>query len=151
MRKRFKVVFVITLMVVMAFPGAVIAQDLPVNPVEPVIMESSGYIPIQPFWLNVQSIRATLSFNGTTALCGALVTAFAGSTMSGTAWLERVNADESLTLLRSWPVSSSSNTLIFNETNAVTRGHTYRFSITVTVTRNGVPETVEAETFATLQ
>ena len=145
MRKRIMTIFATTMTIAMVFPSIVSAQAVIANPATTETTVTSYYVPIQKLWDNVRTVSVGLEFDGTTAVGNVAISAFAGTSISGTARLERVNANGTLTLLQSWPISSSSTMLAVEERHTVARGHTYRFSISVTATRNGVSETINSE------
>lgn len=99
-------------------------------------------ITISPQWTNVNNIDLYLDFEGGEANCSGLIRALSGTTkISATFKLER-RTSSGWTHVKSWSKSSSTSSLSFYETYAVSSGHTYRLSVTADVTRNGVKETV---------
>lgn len=98
---------------------------------------------IQPFWINTDSIIVGLSFTDTTANCDAKVSGMTGTTkINATVTLER-KVNGSYTAVKTWSNQSvSGDTLRFSDTYSVTKGYTYRLTITADVTRNGAIETV---------
>lgn len=99
---------------------------------------------IQPFWMNAESATSFLSFTGKTANCGASVVGMTGTTkISATITLEQ-KVNGSYSAVKTWTDSVSGSTLNFSNTYSVTSGYTYRLSVSATVTRNGVPESVSA-------
>lgn len=103
---------------------------------------SNGLIEIMPFWSNITSITPNLSISSGTATCSATVIANTGTTnISGTFQLQRKNADGTWTTVKTWNSTSTTRTLTWSGTNAVTSGLTYRLRCQVTVVRNGSSET----------
>lgn len=99
---------------------------------------------VQPFWENTSSVSPTLSFTGTTANVGGVVRGFSGTTrITATVTLARRNANGSFATVKTWSdLSANGATLAFSNTHTVTRGHTYRVTISANVTRNGTTEAV---------
>ena len=105
---------------------------------------SNPPVAIQPFWLNVDSLRTSLTFSGNTAVCGARIIAVPGVvSITATALLERKNANGTYTEVKTWTgLSSSTTSLIFDGSHNVTTGYTYKLTITANVTRSGSTEIV---------
>lgn len=95
-------------------------------------------------WSNTSSIDINLSFNGSKAICGACVQGWSdASNITGTAVLSRKNSNGTYTTVKKWSnLKTTSNRLIFDNSYYVSRGYTYRLTITATVYRNGNGETV---------
>ncbi|MDW2797276.1 hypothetical protein RZO55_06765 [Clostridium boliviensis] len=109
-----------------------------------------SYVPVntlgQPSiqWANTSSIDINLSFSGSKAICGACVQGWSDvKNITGTAVLSRKNSNGSYTTVKTWKnLNVAGNRLIFDGRYYVSRGYTYRLTITATVYRNGVGETV---------
>jgi len=101
-------------------------------------------IGIAPYWENVSRINMTLSSSNNTASADVSIFGMTGTTsINATITLSRVNSNGTLTTVRTWSNQSSSSSLFtFSGTNAITSGNTYRLSVSATVIRNGVSETV---------
>lgn len=95
-------------------------------------------------WSNTNSIDINLAFEGSKAYCGACVQGWRDVTeITGTAVLSRKNSNGTYTTVKTWSdLKTSSNRLIFDGIYYVSRGYTYRLTITATVYRNGIGETV---------
>lgn len=95
-------------------------------------------------FINISTIDLRLTFNGTTAKCIGVIEGLSGTTnITATFALQRKEADGTYTTLITWPtVSVSITTLRFSETYTVAYGYTYRFTMSVSVTRYGTTETV---------
>jgi len=113
------------------------------------LVSSAGQI--VPFrWTNTDSITVGLSFTGTTANCTARIIGMPGTTrIAATVTLERLDGGV-YRQEKSWTQSVSGERLDFSQTHSVTRGFTYRLTVTADVTRNGQTETVTASTTRTL-
>jgi hypothetical protein len=96
------------------------------------------------FWTNTTLVSVNLSFDDGKGICGAYVLGKSGTTkITGTVVLARKNANGSLTPVKTWSgLSTTGDLLLFDGTYYVTTGHTYRLTITATVYRDGVGETV---------
>ena len=102
-----------------------------------------GTVPITSYYTNTSQVQVGLSFTGTTANCSSTIIGFSGTTkITATLSLYRINANGSLTLLKSWTASSSITMLNIGETYAVSAGYTYRLSVSAQVTRNATTESV---------
>lgn len=150
MKKRIISTLSVVALVATAFPSIISAQAMPIDTAEPKMLELDGYVSFQPLWQNARVVTAELDFNGTTAEAIVTIIALDNSTISGTARLERVNANGTFTLIRSWPLSAGTS-LRFAETQTVARGHEYRISVNASVTRNGFSETITTEARNTLR
>jgi hypothetical protein len=95
-------------------------------------------------WSSTSSIDINLSFNGSKAICGACVQGWSDvKKITGTAVLSRKNSNGTYTTVKTWNnLNVAGNRLIFDNIYYVTRGYTYRLTITATVYRNGIGETV---------
>ena len=105
---------------------------------------SNPPIVIQPFWTNASEVNPKLSFDGTTATCSAIVKGFSGTTkITATAKLGRKTGTSTYTTVKTWSdLSVNGATLTFSDTYTVTKGYTYRLTISADVTRNGTTESV---------
>jgi len=101
-------------------------------------------VDVAPHWENVSDISITLSSSNNTASTNVSIFGRAGTTsINATITLSRVNSNGTLTTVRTWSNQSSQNsTFTFSGTHAITSGNTYRISVSATVIRNGVSETV---------
>jgi len=95
-------------------------------------------------WSSTSSIDINLSFDGSKAICGACVQGWSDvKNITGTAVLSRKNSNGTYTTVKTWNnLNVAGNRLIFDGRYYVSRGYTYRLTITATVYRNGVGETV---------
>lgn len=95
-------------------------------------------------WVNTTSVKVNLSFDGSKAICGACVIGKANtSKITGTVVLARKNSDGTYTTVKKWSdLKAAGDKLIFDKTYYVSKGYTYRLTITSTVYRNGSGETV---------
>jgi hypothetical protein len=94
--------------------------------------------------MNVASVTVGLSFNsGKGALTGSVVGYTGATQITGNAVLERLNSNGTYTQVASWNnLYASGNMLFFSETYYVSRGYTYRLTLTTTTYIKGVGETV---------
>lgn len=103
---------------------------------------TEGDVSVSPQWTNVNDITLDLYFENGEAGCSGKIRALSGSTkISATFKLER-KISSGWAFEKSWSQSSSTNSLSFFGTDAVSSGYTYRLSVTADVTRSGVTETV---------
>lgn len=111
--------------------------------VSPIVFQGfAGEVSISPQWINVNDITLDLYFENGEAGCSGIIRALSGtSKISATFKLER-KISSGWALEKSWSKSSSTNSLSFFETDAVSSGYTYRLSVSANVIRNGVTETV---------
>ncbi|MCL2019952.1 MAG: hypothetical protein FWG70_09370 [Oscillospiraceae bacterium] len=95
-------------------------------------------------WDNVSSIDLGISFSGSTATCSARIRGYSNvNKITATFTLKRVNSNGTMTTLKTWSESSSTNSLIFSDTySPVSKDEIYRLEVTATVTANGIGETV---------
>ena len=100
-------------------------------------------------WLYVSTFDTSLNFSGTTANCGTVITAHSNSaTITATARLIRINANGSETTIRTWGNLSGTGRLIFSDTQAVTRGFTYRLEVDATVSTPQGSESISGSSTA---
>lgn len=99
---------------------------------------------ITPMWTNTVSIDLSLGFNGSQALCGAVVTGRTGTNIiTGTVTLARRNTDGTYSTVKTWSgLQTYSDELLFDGTYYVATGYTYRLTIVATVYYDGIGETV---------
>jgi len=99
---------------------------------------------MEPMWDNTSSVEVNLSFDGSKAICGALVVGKVGTTkITGTAVLARKNSNGTYTSVKTWSdLETTDNMLVFDKTYYISTAYTYRLTITSTVYRNGVGEKV---------
>ncbi len=103
---------------------------------------TEGEISISPRWTNVNDITLDLYFENGKANCSGKIRALSDTTkISATFKLER-KTSSGWTLEKSWSQSSSTNSLSFFNTHAVSSGYKYRLSVTADVKRSSVTETV---------
>lgn len=104
--------------------------------------DAKGDMFISPLWANVNDIQLDIYFDSGEACCAGIIGALSGTTkISAVFKLERKTVS-GWSLERSWVQSSSTNSLSFFGTDAVSSGYTYRLSVTADVTRNSMTETV---------
>ncbi|GHV06025.1 hypothetical protein FACS1894217_03910 [Clostridia bacterium] len=95
-----------------------------------------------PFWANVNTINASISFSSGNAVCSVTILGKAGTTsISATCTLQRKVGTSYITV-GSWSASSSSQTLSSSKSYAATSGQTYRLSVTAKVTKSGTVENI---------
>ena len=104
----------------------------------------AGSIGIDPYWANLTSLDVGLSFSSGKGTISGVVIGNTGTTqITANAVLECLNSNGTYTRVASWNnYSVSGDLLVISETCYVTRGYTYRLTITTTVYKNGVGETV---------
>lgn len=103
------------------------------------------FIEIEPFWANIISRSINLSFNNNgRATMSGVIHANAGTTkITANAVLERVNPNGTFTRVASFNnLISTSEMWVWERNHYVVRGHSYRLTITATVVRNGISETI---------
>lgn len=95
-------------------------------------------------WINTALIDVTLSFDGSKAICGACVIGKVGVTeIAGKVTLEQKKSDGTYATVKTWDnLYADDYILTFDGAYYVSKGYTYRLTITATVYRNGVSETV---------
>lgn len=94
---------------------------------------------LELYWVNTASIEQNISFSGNTATCTGVIRGNANvNSITATFTLRRVNSNGTLTTLKTWNSSSNSRTLNFSGTySTVTKGETYRLSVSAVVTTSG--------------
>jgi hypothetical protein len=98
-----------------------------------------------PFWENTAAITVDLYINrnGRATLTGTVIGNPGVEHISGTAVLERINANGTTTHVHTWNnIRGNGNVWMWEGFRYVARGQQYRFTLTAVVTRNGVNETV---------
>jgi|GEM_PF-1197365 len=119
-----------------------LSMQLPTMATVPGEVASMQYIPIQPFWQNVNSATVRLSFSGTTAHCSSTIVGLSGtSSISATMKLQRVNGN-TVTTVSTWNHSVNGNRLVISESATINTSNTYRLVVDATVVRNGVSESI---------
>ena len=107
---------------------------------------TSANVGIVPFWTLLSAAGLNITYSGTTATCTATVTGVSSvNSITANFTLSRVNANGSLTSVRTWfNQSSSTNQLSFSGTySPVSSGQTYQLDMVATLkTSGGASETV---------
>jgi hypothetical protein len=95
-------------------------------------------------WTNTTSVDVNLAFDGSKGNCGACVIGRSDTTeITGTVILAQKNSNGTYSNVKKWTdLKATGNKLIFDKTYYVSKGYTYRLTITATVYRNGSGETV---------
>ena len=101
-------------------------------------------IAITPFWVNTSEVTVTLSYSGTTAIRSGVIDGLPGTTRIVADFvLERRISNNNYTVVKRFPTRTvNSASLRFSDNTTITKGETYRLSVTAVVTRNGTTETV---------
>lgn len=101
------------------------------------------YIEIAPYYTNIDSMSANISYSGNTATCSVTVDGKPGaSKITITMSIQRLESDGTYTTLHTWAAdSANSDTHDTSKTRSVVRGQRYRTSAVVSVTRSGTTET----------
>jgi len=108
---------------------------------------NSDFIEIMPLWENVSSISLDLSYRNGNIGGVATIRGAAGTTsINATLTLERRTIFGTWTTVDTWTGSSNDTRLTVSGTAPGSRGVTYRLTVTATVVRNGVSETVTTST-----
>jgi len=99
---------------------------------------------LMPRWSNILSIGTHLTIeNGTANIAASVIGNFGTESITVSAVLDRANANGTFTNVASWNnMRANEVTWGWEATQNVARGHDYRLTLTVTVVRNGVSETV---------
>ena len=131
-----------------AMAASLLAMPLPVSASAPPsgLAEQVEMVCFQPFWDNVDSISAALSATDGVATGAVIIRAKPGTTdINATITLSRVNANGSLTTVRTWPNQTvAGTTLMFSDTHNLASGGKHRLTVSARVTRNGTTETVSS-------
>jgi len=147
-----KVKKIVRLTVLLLFVMMFAIQAIPVSAqTAPLAIDESeasmGYIDIAPFWDNVNNISLSMGYRGDAIGCSGIIRAATGSTsISATFTLARRTVFGTWTTVETWTASSNSSLLTWSGSAPGSRGITYRLSVTATVVRNGVSETVTTST-----
>jgi hypothetical protein len=106
--------------------------------------KSKMVIGFEPLWSNVVFITASLQFNnGRGTLSGSVIANTGTTSITVNAVLERINANGTTTHIQTWNNLRANGCIWeWHTTCLVVRGHAYRLTLTATVVRNGVSETV---------
>lgn len=120
-----------------------------------VSVPASAESEVMPFWTNVSSVTAALSFsgsaaNGYSANCTGRIIGLSGTThIAAAITLYRKNANNTYTYVDTWSDSVNGTSLTITGSHAATAG-TYKLTVTATVTRNGTAESVSNSAERTL-
>lgn len=102
---------------------------------------------IQRRWSNTDQISMALDVSGTTATCGSKILGNPGTTKIVATFVLERKTGSTYTNVKTWPTKTvNGEVLRFSDTCTLTKGGTYRFSVSAVVTRNGTDETVTAWT-----
>jgi len=96
-------------------------------------------------WINtaVVTVDLYINSNGRAELSAIIIGNTGVESITATAVLERIYANGTTTHIRTWSnMRSEGNIWGWEGQQFVARGHDYRFTVTATVVRNGVSETV---------
>lgn len=98
---------------------------------------------IQPFWVNVANVSLSMSYSsGKINWVGQIKGLSGTNSIVASYTLEKKGSNGGYTFVDSWQnLKSSSSILISNGSTSGTAG-TYKLTVSITVTRNGVTETV---------
>jgi hypothetical protein len=98
---------------------------------------------IDPFFQNIASISVGLTINNGRASMSGSVSGHVGvQYITVDAVLVRHNANGTTTHIGTWQTSNNGRTWAWTHAHQVTRGFNYTLTLTATITRNGVDETV---------
>lgn len=104
----------------------------------------------QPQWVNVSDIILTMNRDGGTVNWTGEINGYSGTTkISATFTLEKRNSSGKYEYVDSW-TTSSTNTYLYKAASKTAAKRTYRLSVTATVTRSGITETVTDSLVKTL-
>lgn len=106
--------------------------------------EKSNSINMEPRWENALSIRLSIVFNSplevSTSIAGKSGTTYSNGTLT----LEKISG-ANCGVVETWTgLSSNTPVLIFGDTSIAPSAGTYRLSLTITATCNGVSEIIES-------
>jgi hypothetical protein len=95
-------------------------------------------------WSNADSVSLDLNFSNGSALCNGKITGAPGTSyISATFTLERKPSGGTYSSYHTWSqTSTNSGTLRWSGSCSVSKGYTYKLSVTANVTRGGTTETV---------
>jgi len=101
-------------------------------------------VDIQPFWENASKVTVDLSIKDGKAVLSSVINGYSGvNKITANAVLERLNTNGTYTVIEQWDnLSIDSGKLTWTATRYVTKGYTYRLTLTAIVYKNGVGETV---------
>lgn len=103
------------------------------------------FVEIEPLWANVATTSIGLNFNnkGRATMTGIIFGNPGTTRITANAVLERVNSNGTFTHVASFNnLIANSDMWVWERHHYVARGHSYRLTITATVVRNGVSETI---------
>jgi len=128
---------------VLTFSHVILASSQVLAQESEVTNGKSDIVEITPFWININSITTSLSISNTgTASCSAIISGATGTTsISATYRLEQKTGNTWSTVQTRTGSTNATRLTFSRSSNNVARG-TYRLSVTATVVRNGVSETV---------
>jgi hypothetical protein len=109
--------------------------------------QMSGNVPIMPLWTNTAVIAVSLNIdnNGRALMTGSVIGQPGTTRITVNAVLERINPNGTIDRIGSWNnLQTTSSIWTWERPHYVARGHNYRLTLTATVVRNGVSETVTA-------
>ena len=103
------------------------------------------FVEIEPLLANIASTTINLRFNnnGRATMSGSIIGNSGTTRITANAVLERVNPNGTFTHVASFNnLIANSDIWVWERHHYVARGHLYRLTITATVVRNGVSETI---------
>ncbi|GHV17628.1 hypothetical protein FACS189425_04290 [Clostridia bacterium] len=107
------------------------------------LAEASTTASIQPMFINLSSISASMSANGNILNVGVDISGISGTTnISLTTTLQRRPSGGSFSDVTSWNDSTNSSSLLATHSYYATSGYYYRIKVAAKVTRNGIVENV---------
>jgi len=114
------------------------------------VFASAQLVPeITPFWVNIDSITLTITFNGSTSFTRGLITRQSGVTlMEGTITLYKY-VNSQWVYVNQWSGSSTGNSLIITGYFSCTSGIEYKSVLNVTAYRGSTSETATQTTYKT--
>jgi len=111
----------------------------------------NDFIEIAPFWSNIETMWAMLSFNnsGRGNLEGFVIGNPGTTNITVTASLDRINANGTTTRIADFTTPHSNSRIwAWERPHFVARGHYYRLTLNATVTRNGIRESASISVVA---
>jgi len=140
--KKQKAIFFLCMVLLLSsiMPMSAFAETRQVNSVQENSVERNSMLR----WVNTAVVSVELSIVNGKANCAAIIIGNTGAeSITGTAVLVRVNANGTTTPIHSWSnMRVNGNVWMWEAFQYVAKGHDYRLTITATVVRNGVSETV---------
>ena len=127
---------------VVLFCITVIGFDFPTHAMS---LAPHAYIEIQPLWAHTGLISVSININdsGRATMSGVVIANSGATQISVDARLERVNSNGTITTVASFlNLRTEGHTWVWERPHYVARGHYYRTTLTVTVSRNGETETL---------